>query len=165
MAGEVFVARQDTLESVKGTVEDIDTNLGTPDYAGGGTDVVAMIGALASAVTTLQSDIDSVKTAIAGMSDKIATIGSSEPKVKTLYLKGSKTTKSYKTSRAAIIYSEINYDYGSISFSSDVYSMILASSSTSIKRYLTFVPANTTVSITMTTSNTGYYSFAEILEL
>lgn len=35
MAGEVFVARQDTLESVKGTVEDIDTNLGTPDYAGG----------------------------------------------------------------------------------------------------------------------------------
>ena len=67
MAGEVFVARQDTLESVKGTVEDIDTNLGTPDYAGGGTDVVAMIGALASAVTTLQSDIDSVKTAIAGM--------------------------------------------------------------------------------------------------
>ena len=34
---------------------------------GGGTDVVAMIGALASAVTTLQSDIDSVKTAIAGM--------------------------------------------------------------------------------------------------
>lgn len=67
MAGEIFIARQDTLESVKGTVEDIDTNLGTPDYAGGGTDVVAMVKALASAVTTLQSDIDSVKTAIAGI--------------------------------------------------------------------------------------------------
>lgn len=62
MAGEVFVARQDTLESVKGTVEDIDTNLGTPDYAGGGTDVVAMVKALASAVTEIQTAVNNLPT-------------------------------------------------------------------------------------------------------
>ena len=36
MANEVFIARQDTLESVKGTVENIDANVGTPNPSGGG---------------------------------------------------------------------------------------------------------------------------------
>lgn len=67
MAGEIFIAKEETSQEIKSTVEAVKKAVGTPDYAGGGTDVVAMVKALASAVTTLQSDIDSVKTAIAGM--------------------------------------------------------------------------------------------------
>lgn len=45
MAGEVFIARQDTLETVKGTVDGIDsgvkqTNNALGNFSGGGTDTV-----------------------------------------------------------------------------------------------------------------------------
>ena len=45
MAGEVFIARQDTLEAVKGTVDGIDsgvkqTNNALGNFSGGGTDTV-----------------------------------------------------------------------------------------------------------------------------
>ena len=43
MGEKVFVASEETLQIVKGTVEDIDTNLGTPDFGAGDTDVVALL--------------------------------------------------------------------------------------------------------------------------
>lgn len=144
MAGEVFVARQDTLESVKGTVEDIDTNLGTPDYAGGGTDVVAMIGALASAVTTLQSDIDSVKTAIAGM-------GGSGVSIKEYKRSGSTGTSTYTISKPAIVIFYKDGSDDSVLINGNVPYLInsyeVNNDTTSV--YIAFAPANSTIKLTV----------------
>lgn len=45
MAGEIFIARQDTLENVQGTVNDIDTN----------------IDAVSTTTTAVKSDTESIK--------------------------------------------------------------------------------------------------------
>ena len=159
MAGEVFVARQDTLESVKGTVEDIDTNLGTPDYSGGGTDVVAMIGALASAVTTLQSDIDSVKTAIAGM-------GGSGVSITEYKRSGSTGTSTYTISKPAIV---IFYKDGSgdsvLINGKDPYliNSYKVNNNTTASVYIAFAPANSTLKLTA--SNRNNTVSAQVLEI
>ena len=51
MGEKVFVASEETLQIVKGTVEDIDTNLGAPDFEAGDTDVVALLKEIKTAVS------------------------------------------------------------------------------------------------------------------
>lgn len=36
MAGEIFIAKEETSQEIKSTVEAVKKAVGTPDYAGGG---------------------------------------------------------------------------------------------------------------------------------
>ena len=58
MGEKVFVASEETLQIVKGTVEDIDTNLGTPDFEAGDTDVVALLKEIKTAVSVKEPYIE-----------------------------------------------------------------------------------------------------------
>ena len=64
MAGEIFIARQDTLETVKGTVDGIDsgvkqTNNALGNFSGGGTDTVKTeLQTLKNSVAQLQTKVD-----------------------------------------------------------------------------------------------------------
>ena len=58
MGVKVFVASEETLQIVKGTVEDIDTNLGTPDFEAGDTDVVALLKEIKTAVSVKEPYIE-----------------------------------------------------------------------------------------------------------
>ena len=58
MGEKVFVASEETLQSVKGTVEGIDTNLGTPDFEAGDTAVVALLKEIKTAVSVKEPYIE-----------------------------------------------------------------------------------------------------------
>ena len=58
MGEKVFVASEETLQIVKGTVEEIKTNLGTPDFGAGDTDVVALLKEIKTAVSVKEPYIE-----------------------------------------------------------------------------------------------------------
>ena len=58
MGEKVFVASEETLQIVKGTVEGIDTNLGTPDFGAGDTDVVALLKEIKTATSVKEPYIE-----------------------------------------------------------------------------------------------------------
>ena len=58
MVEKVFVASEETLQSVKGTAEEIKTNLGTPDFGAGDTDVVALLKEIKTAVSVKEPYIE-----------------------------------------------------------------------------------------------------------
>ena len=58
MGEKVFVASEETLQSVKGTAEEIKTNLGTPDFEAGDTDVVALLKEIKTAVSVKEPYIE-----------------------------------------------------------------------------------------------------------
>lgn len=67
MAGEIYIARQDTLEAVQGTVEGIDTKADTTintlgNFAGGGIEdtVAAKLEALTGNVAQLQETVNTL---------------------------------------------------------------------------------------------------------
>lgn len=79
MAGEVFIARQDTLETVKGTVDGIDsgvkqTNNALGNFSGGGTDTVK------TELETLKNNMAQLQTKV----DQLLSKGSGELKLKKL---------------------------------------------------------------------------------
>lgn len=158
MAGEIFIAKEETSQEIKSTVEAVKKAVGTPDYAGGGTDVVAMIGALASAVTTLQSDIDSVKTAIAGM-------GGSGVSITEYKRSGSTGTSTYTISKPAIVIFCKDGSGDSVLINDkDPYlinSYEVNNNTTSV--YIAFAPANSTLKLTASSR----YSIvsAQVLEI
>lgn len=86
MANEIFIARQDTLENVQATVNEIDANVDTANstlgnFAGGGTDsVVTELNALKQAVAALTTKTDGLQenvTDIETVVNQIASGGSS----------------------------------------------------------------------------------------
>ena len=58
MGEKVFVASEETLQSVKGTAEEIKTNLGTPDFEAGDTDVVALLKEIKTATSVKEPYIE-----------------------------------------------------------------------------------------------------------
>lgn len=76
MAGEVFIARQDTLEAVKGTVDGIDsgvkqTNNALGNFSGGGTDTVKKeLQTLKDSVAQLQTKSDQLQSLIEQLMNK-----------------------------------------------------------------------------------------------
>lgn len=58
MGEKVFVASEETLQSVKGTAEEIKTNLGTPDFEAGDTDVVALLKEIKTAASVKEPYIE-----------------------------------------------------------------------------------------------------------
>lgn len=86
MAGEIFIARQDTLETVKGTVDGIDsgvkqTNNALGNFAGGGTSTVKTeLETLKNNMAQLQTKVDQLQTKV----DQLLSKGSGELKLKKL---------------------------------------------------------------------------------
>ena len=80
MAGEIYIARQDTLENVQSTVNEIDANVDTANntlgnFAGGGTDsVVTELNALKEAVAALTTKTDGLQTDITNIKTDVGTI-------------------------------------------------------------------------------------------
>lgn len=80
MAGEIYIARQDTLENVQSTVNEIDANVDTANstlgnFAGGGTDsVVTELNALKQAVAALTTKTDSLQTDVTNIKTDVGTI-------------------------------------------------------------------------------------------
>lgn len=80
MAGEIYIARQDTLENVQSTVNEIDANVDTANstlgkYAGGGTDsVVTELNALKQAVAALTTKTDGLQTDVTNIKTDVGTI-------------------------------------------------------------------------------------------
>lgn len=79
MAGEIFIARQDTLETVKGTVDGIDSgvkqaNNALGNFSGGGTDTVK------TELETLKNNMAQLQTKV----DQLLSKGSGELKFKKL---------------------------------------------------------------------------------
>lgn len=159
MAGEIFIAKEETSQEIKSAVEAVKTAVGTPDYAGGGTDVVAMIGALASAVTTLQSDIDSVKTAIAGM-------GGGGVAVKT-YSQTTKGSSTYTLSKPSILLLYVTDDTYVSAYVTGYIGYLLYTDSTKAYR-IAFAPAGAVLNLESDKSSSGsfrYDAYATVLEI
>ena len=80
MAGEIYIARQDTLENVQSTVNEIDANVDTANstlgnFAGGGTDsVVTELNALKDAVAALTTKTDGLQTDVTNIKTDVGTI-------------------------------------------------------------------------------------------
>ena len=80
MAGEIYIARQDTLENVQSTVNEIDANVDTANstlgnFAGGGTDsVVTELNALKQAVAALTTKTDGLQTDVTNIKTDVGTI-------------------------------------------------------------------------------------------
>lgn len=80
MANEIFIARQDTLENVQSTVNEIDANVDTANstlgnFAGGGTDsVVTELNALKQAVAALTTKTDGLQTDVTNIKTDVGTI-------------------------------------------------------------------------------------------
>ena len=73
LASEVYIARQDTLESVQNTVEESNSTLG--NFAGGGTDsVVTELNALKEAVAALTAKTDGLQTDVTNIKTDVGTI-------------------------------------------------------------------------------------------
>ena len=76
MAGEVFIARQDTLETVKGTVDGIDsgvkqTNNALGNFSGGGTDTVKTeLQTLKDNMAQLQTKSDQLQSLVEQLMNK-----------------------------------------------------------------------------------------------
>ena len=69
MGEKVFVASEETLQIVKGTVEDIDTNLGTPDFGAGDTDVVALLKEIKTATSVKEPYIEETYDSVGNLID------------------------------------------------------------------------------------------------
>ena len=80
MAGEVFIARQDTLEAVKGTVDGIDsgvkqTNNALGNFSGGGTDTVKKeLQTLKDSVAQLQTKVDQLLSKGGGLTSCVKSV-------------------------------------------------------------------------------------------
>lgn len=93
MAGEIFIARQDTLEAVK-------TAVGTPDYAGGGTDVITM---LSEIKTLLQNSGGGIKKVQRGTATAAGTITIEEVNVNKAWVQSvSKGSAGYVAARGTV---------------------------------------------------------------
>lgn len=166
MAGEIFIARQDTLETVKGTVDGIDSgvkqaNNALGNFSGGGTDTVKTeLETLKNNMAQLKQDVTSLKTIV----EKLASAGA-EPKVTILHINGQKITKTITVTKAAIVLYSLHQDYGNIETVSDSRPIYIDSTHTGSEQSIQIVPAGTVVGISMSTSNDYYHSYATILEL
>lgn len=167
MAGEVFIARQDTLETVKGTVDGIDSgvkqaNNALGNFSDGGTDTVKTeLQTLKDSVAQLKQDVTSLKTIV----EKLASAGA-EPKVTILHINGQKITKTITVTKAAIVLYSLHKDYGNIKTVSDSpFIWIDRKETGGDLQAIQIVPAGTVVGISMSTSNDYYHSYATILEL
>lgn len=166
MAGEVFIARQDTLETVKGTVDGIDSgvkqaNNALGNFAGGGTDTVKTeLQTLKDNMAQLKQDVTSLKTIV----EKLTSAGA-EPKVTILHINGQKITKTVTVSKAAIILYSIDDRYGDVVTVSDSPLIWIDRKEASDPQAIQIVPAGTVVGISMNTSNDSYHAYAAILEL
>lgn len=167
MAGEVFIARQDTLETVKGTVDGIDsgvkqTNNALGNFSGGGTDTVKTeLQTLKDSVAQLKQDVTFLKTIV----EKLASAGA-EPKVTILHINGQKITKTITVSKAAIILYSIDDRYGDVATVSDSPLIWIDRKETGRDlQAIQIVPAGTVTGISMDTSNDSYHAYATILEL
>lgn len=167
MAGEVFIARQDTLETVKGTVDGIDSgvkqaNNALGNFSGGGTDTVKTeFQTLKDSVAQLKQDVTSLKTIV----EKLTSAGA-EPKVTILHINGQKITKTITVSKAAIILYSIDDRYGDVVTVSDSPLIWIDRKETGDDlQAIQIVPAGTVVGISMNTSNDSYHAYAAILEL
>ena len=80
MAGEIFIARQDTLETVKGTVDGIDsgvkqTNNALGNFSGGGTDTVKTeFQTLKDSVAQLQTKVDQLLSKGGGLTSCVKSV-------------------------------------------------------------------------------------------
>ena len=80
MAGEVFIARQDTLETVKGTVDGIDSgvkqaNNALGNFSGGGTDTVKTeLQTLKDSVAQLQTKVDQLLSKGGGLTSCVKSV-------------------------------------------------------------------------------------------
>lgn len=98
MAGEVFIARQDTLETVKGTVDGIDsgvkqTNNALGNFSGGGTDTVK------TELETLKNNMAQLQTKV----DQLLNKGGGITKFNYVNVTADGTTKTYKTKSYGIL--------------------------------------------------------------
>lgn len=167
MAGEVFIARQDTLETVKGTVDGIDsgvkqTNNALGNFSGGGTDTVKTeLETLKNNMAQLKQDVTSLKTIV----EKLANAGV-EPKVTILHLNGQNTTKTITVSKAAIVLYSLSNSHTYIETVSDSELIYIDSAEAGGRiQAIQIVPAGTVVGIRMNISNDSYHAYAAILEL
>ena len=166
MAGEVFIARQDTLETVKGTVDGIDSgvkqaNNALGNFSGGGTDPVKTeFQTLKDSVAQLKQDVTSLKTIV----EKLTSAGA-EPKVTILHINGQKITKTITVSKAAIILYSIDDRYGDVVTVSDSPLIWIDRKEASDPQAIQIVPAGTVVGIKMSISNDSFHTYAAILEL
>ena len=105
MAGEVFIARQDTLEAVKGTVDGIDSgvkqaNNALGNFSGGGTDTVKTeLQTLKDSVAQLQTKSDQLQSLIEQLMNK----GGGITKFNYVNVTADGTTKTYKTKSYGIL--------------------------------------------------------------
>ena len=108
MAGEIFIARQDTLEAVQGTVEGIDTKADTTintlgNFAGGGIEdtVAERLAALTGSVAQLQETVNTLINSGGGVNFKYT------------YLETPNTTsaeQTYTISNAGIVIGKRKWD-------------------------------------------------------
>lgn len=105
MAGEIFIARQDTLETVKGTVDGIDSgvkqaNNALGNFSGGGTDTVKTeLETLKNNMAQLQTKSDQLQSLIEQLMNK----GGGITKFNYVNVTANKTTKTYKTKSYGIL--------------------------------------------------------------
>lgn len=105
MAGEVFIARQDTLETVKGTVDGIDsgvkqTNNALGNFSGGGTDTVKTeLQTLKDSVAQLQTKVDQLQSLVEQLMNK----GGGITKFNYVNVTADGTIKTYKTKSYGIL--------------------------------------------------------------
>lgn len=105
MAGEVFIARQDTLETVKGTVDGIDsgvkqTNNALGNFSGGGTDTVKTeLETMKNNMAQLQTKVDQLQSLVEQLMNK----GGGITKFNYVNVTADGTIKTYKTKSYGIL--------------------------------------------------------------
>lgn len=160
MAGEVFIARQDTLETVKGTVDGIDsgvkqTNNALGNFSGGGTDTVKTeLQTLKDSVAQLQTKSDQLQSLVEQLMNKESG-GWSNFKITDKSISGKNQSFTYTTSYPAIVINaDIDDDYGyTVKFNIPVATLTVVSKVTnsgsitySTPDKISFVPKGTIIS-------------------
>lgn len=181
MAGEIYIARQDTLENVQSTVNEIDANVDTANstlgnFAGGGTDsVVTELNALKQAVAALTTKTDGLQTDVTNIKTDVGTIettveqiassggsGWSDFKITSKSISGKNKSFSYTTTHPAIVMSKAKSS-GDYSFPVS-FNKTVASFSNGSGSIISFVSKGTTVTGSTSSSSQNNYCTCIIAE-
>ena len=186
MAGEIYIARQDTLENVQSTVNEIDANVDTANstlgnFAGGGTDsVVTELNALKQAVAALTTKTDGLQTDVTNIKTDVGTIettveqiassggsGWSDFKITDKSISGKSRSFSYTTTHPAIVMSEprTSNDHSfPVSFNKTVASFSTITAGGGPGSMISFVSKGTTVTGSTDSSSGRNYCYCIIAE-
>lgn len=151
MAGEVFIARQDTLETVKGTVDGIDsgvkqTNNALGNFAGGGTDTVKTeFQTLKDSVAQLQTKSDQLQSLVEQLMNKGGGLNFKYTEIEV----DSKGRKSYQSTNSGIAF----FDNKGCDISLSAGKAFMFAENL----YFAFFPPNSTITLIKDSNMASYY--------